>query len=167
MLGVLLGAVCLRGRDLSVLLPLTNLLFPATLFPTAVAFQNLPSAENIGFIIPIVSGPQWAILPTPRHLAALLLRCARGGLSTLCAPVPLTPNPAPCLPPNPRPPQPVVDRFLAEVSRHGEYRGYCSLGLVFQVGGGCCVLVAGAGWGETGAAPSQLQHRLRRGVLSA
>ncbi|GBF95989.1 protease Do-like mitochondrial [Raphidocelis subcapitata] len=45
-----------------------------------VAFQNMPSAENIGFIIPI----------------------------------------------------PVVDRFLSEVSRHGEYRGYCSLGLVFQ-----------------------------------
>jgi len=45
-----------------------------------VAFQNLPSADSIGFIIPV----------------------------------------------------PVIERFLSEVARHGGYRGYCSLGLVFQ-----------------------------------
>ncbi|KAF6257274.1 trypsin-like cysteine/serine peptidase domain-containing protein [Scenedesmus sp. NREL 46B-D3] len=45
-----------------------------------VAFQNLPHADNIGYIIPL----------------------------------------------------PVVRRFLSEVMRYGYYRGFCSLGIVFQ-----------------------------------
>jgi hypothetical protein len=42
-------------------------------------------------------------------------------------------------------PQPVVERFLSEVQRHGEYRGYCSLGIVFQVG------VAAPAWRDPAA----------------
>lgn len=120
-----------------------------------VAFQNLPSADSIGYIIPIVSGgreacertwveqrapPLHSSSPPSRtmhsyHSQAVVDRfCLKSQLAASTATTAASAFQTPTVthPRHTQYTQPVVDRFLSEVQRHGEYRGYCSLGIVFQ-----------------------------------